>query len=347
MTYKLPSAKLILFSGFLGFLLLSVFLTRGIFAQDTTEAATENIGIQISAPIYNFGIDPGSSAQEIVKVRNVSSKSQTFYPEVFDFRAIGETGTPEFLINSKEDSYTYSLASWVSISKEGITLKPNESAALNFTINVPSNAEPGGRYAGILFGTVPPQPKGTEIAISNKVGSLILVRVSGAAKELTNLKEFSTPANFYENPPVDFLVRVENKGNVHVRPKGNITIKDTFGRKVASLDVNEKEGAVLPESIRRFDKDNDELSWSPGGFTIGKYTATVLLNYGDPAKQLTQSVSFWVVPWKILLVIGVGILILILLLILFVKRYNRWVVSRAQKNEQKPKDTPPPASSPG
>ena len=127
-----------------------------------------------------------------------------------------------------------------------------------------------------------------------------------------------------------------------MRPQGNITIKDTFGRKVTSIDVNSKEGAVLPESIRRFDKDNDELSWSPGGFTIGKYTATVLLNYGDPSKQLTQSVSFWVVPWKILLVIGVGILILILLLVLFVKRYNRWVVSRSEKKESK-SDSPPPA----
>jgi len=347
MIKSLPTAKLIFFLGFAGFIAISALAARTVFSQDTTEATTQNIGIQISAPVYNFGIDPGGSAQDIVKVRNVSNSAQTFYPEVFDFRPIGETGAPEFLINKKEDSYTYSLASWVKISKESITLKPNESTALNFTINVPSDAEPGGRYAGILFGTVPPQPKGTEIAISNKVGSLLLVRVSGDAKELATLKEFSTPNNSYENPPVDFVARVENTGNVHVRPKGNITIKDTFGRKVASVDINSKEGAVLPDSIRRFDKDSDELSWNPGGFTIGKYTATLLLNYGDPAKQLTGTVSFLVIPWKVLLVVGFGILILILLLILIIKRYNRWIVSKAEKKDESKPDNSPPAPSSG
>lgn len=344
MIYKLPTAKLIFLLGFAGFLVVSILAARTVFAQDTTQATTENIGIQISAPVYNFGIDPGDSAQEIVKVRNVSTTSQTFYPEVFDFRPIGETGAPEFLINKNEDNYTYSLTSWISISKEAITLKPNESAALNFTINVPKDAEPGGRYAGILFGTVPPKIEGTAIAVSNKVGSLILVRVNGDAKESAFIKEFSANGSFFETPPVDFIARIENTGTIHVRPKGIITIKDTFGRKIDTLNVNDKDGAVLPESIRKFDKGNSDLTWNPGGFTIGKYTATLLLNYGDPSKQLTQTVSFWVIPWKILIVVGVGALILILLLILIIKRYNHWVVSKAQKKEQKPKDTSPASS---
>ncbi|HEX7456125.1 MAG TPA: hypothetical protein VF303_01500 [Candidatus Nanoarchaeia archaeon] len=331
----LPTAKLIFFASFLGFLLVSAATANLTAAQDTTNATTKNIGIQISAPIYNFGIDPGGSAQEIIKVKNVSNSTQTFYPEVFDFRPIGETGAPEFILNSdQEDRYTYSLASWVQISKAGITLKSNESTALNFTINVPKDAEPGGRYAGILFGTSPPKPQGTQIAISNKVGSLILVRISGDAKELANLKEFSTPSNFYENPPVDFLVRVENKGNVHFKPKGTIEVKDTFGRKVATLDVNEKNGNVLPESIRRFDKSSDGLTWKPSGFTVGRYTANVLLTYGDSGKQINGSTTFWVLPWKILLVVGLGVIILILLLILLLKKYNRWVVSRAKKTEK-------------
>ena len=239
------------------------------------------------------------------------------------------------------------MANWIKISKEPIKLQPNESAALNFTISVPKNAEPGGVYAGILFGTSPPKVEGSAIAISNKVGALILVRIAGDAKEIASLKEFSANGDFFENPPVEFVVRIENKGNVHVRPKGTIEIKDTFGRKVETLEVNEKDGAVLPESIRKFDKENDELNWNPGGFTIGRFTATLTLNYGTPAQQIIGEVSYWVVPWKILLVIGLAIVIAVLLLIWLLKKYNHWIVAKAQKNAQQPKGPPPPAPSPG
>src|SRR3990170_5410776 len=295
MTAYMPYKK-ILISLLAALILLPLLVINSQAQQNDTQSSVGNIGIQISAPVYNFGIDPGGTAQDIIKVKNVSDSTQTFYPEVFDFKPIGETGAPQFILNKESENYTYSLASWIKVSKEAMTLKPNESTAINFTISVPKGAEPGGRYAGILFGTSPPQTSGTQIAISNKVGAFILVRVSGDEKELATLKEFSTAKNFYEYPPVDLVVRVENKGNVHVAPKGNIEIKDIFGRKVAVLPVNEKNGNVLPESIRRFDKDTNALTWKPGGFTIGRFSANLLLTYGDSGKQLSGSLSFWVVP---------------------------------------------------
>ena len=345
MTASLPYKKISLLA--LTLLLgLAAFAATTLAQEDTNQSSVGAIGIQVSSPVYNFGIDPGGSAQEIVKVRNVGSQTQTFYPEVFDFKSLNETGTPQFILAKESENYTYSLASWIKISTEGITLKPNQSAALNFIINVPKSAEPGGRYAGILFGTSPPQTSGTQIAISNKVGALLLVRVSGDAKELATLKEFSASKNFYEYPPVDFVVRVENKGNVHVAPKGNIEIKDIFGRKVAVLPVNEKNGNVLPESIRRFDKDTDALTWKPGGFTIGRFSANLLLTYGNSGKQLSSSLSLWIIPWKILIVLLLAIIILILLIIFGIKRYNRWVVSKAEKGQPQPSNpssSPPPA----
>ena len=334
MTAQTALNKKIIFLSLAGLLALFVFAIV-VQAQETAETTTGKTGIQVSSPIYNFGINPGESAQEIIKIRNVSDSTKTFYPEVADFKAAGETGTPSFIKSDEAASYTYSLASWITISKEPITLKANESAALNFTINVPKDAEPGGRYAGILFGTTPPTATGTGVAISNKVGSLVLVRVSGKANEIATLKEFSTNKNFFEKPPVDFLVRVQNSGNVHLVPKGNIEIKNMFGRSVASLPLNAKNGNVLPDSVRRFDKTSDGLSWSPGGFTFGRYKAQLLLTYGSSAKNLSGEVTFWIVPWKQLLVIGLATLIVLLLLILGVKRYNRYIVAKALKNQNK------------
>src|SRR3989344_949291 len=348
MTARLPK-KQILIPILTALFVLSAFPTT-LFAQESTEkeeAAVGTVGIQVSAPTYNFEIDPGKSAQEIIKVRNVSDVVRTFYPEVFDFKPKDETGTPDFLVGDQSSSYTYSLASWINISQAGIKLAPDESAALNFTVSVPADAEPGGHYAGVLFGTSAPKVGGSQIGISNKVGSLILVRVAGEAKESGAVKEFSTTKNFFENGPVPFTVRVENTGNVHFVPKGVIEIKNTFGKQVATISINDKNGNVLPESIRAFlDGDNNNLSWNPTGLTIGKFTANLNLSYGVPAKNLTESVTFWIVPWKILLVLLLAIIIVILLLVLIIKKYTRWIVAKAEKSPEKPA-APPTSQSPG
>lgn len=338
MTAALPRKKLItaILVGSLAFAALSSTLLAQESSEEETSSAVGGVGIQVSAPVYNFTIDPGESAQEIVKVRNVGDTTRTFYPEVFDFKPLDESGTPEFIIDAQDNSYTYSLASWIKIATDGIKLDPNESAALNFNISVPTDAEPGGKYAGILFGTSPPKVGGTQIAISNKVGSLLLVRVAGDAKESATVKEFSTPKDFLENGPVPFTVRINNTGNVHVAPKGNIEIKNTFGRTVTTLPVNESNANILPQSIRSFLNGEENITWNPGGLTIGKFTATMTLAYGDPAQNLTDSVSFWIVPWKILLVMLLAIIIIILLLVLIIKKYNKWIVSKAQSNPQTP-----------
>jgi len=345
MTAYMPYKK-ILISLLAALILLPLLAINSQAQQNDTQSSVGNIGIQISAPVYNFGIDPSGTAQDIIKVKNVSDTTQTFYPEVFDFKPIGETGAPQFILNKESENYTYSLASWIKVSKEAMTLKPNESTAINFTISVPKGAEPGGRYAGILFGTSPPQTSGTQIAISNKVGSLILVRVSGAAKEAASLEEYSTPNSFYEYLPAAFLVRVKNSGNVHVVPKGTIEIKNIFGQTVATLDVNEKNGNVLPDSIRKFDKDNDGLVWGPSGLTIGYFTANLLLTYGEgTSKQITGSLSFWVLPWKLLLIVLLALVIILLLIVWLIKRYNRWVVAKAEKGSGQ-QNNPPSQNSP-
>lgn len=325
-------------------ILLSLSALLAIFAfvavvkaqETTTEPTTGKMGIQVSAPIYNFDIGPGSNAQDIIKIRNVGNTTQTFYPEVLDFKPAGETGTPAFIKQKESESYTFSLASWITVETQGIALKPNESAALGFTIRVPKDAEAGGHYAGILFGTTPPKTTGTAVEISNKVGSLILVRVSGKANELASVKEFSTSKNFYDKPPVDFLVRIENKGNIHVAPQGNVEIKDIFGRSVATLPVNKTAGNVLPDSIRRFDKTSDDLSWNPDGLTIGRYTATLQLNYGSPAKQLNAQVTFWVVPWLQVAILLSVLIVLIILIIFLIKKYNRFIVAKALRTQNEP-----------
>src|SRR3990167_10979838 len=149
----------------------ALIFTGAVVAQQSADT-TSSVGLEVSSPIYEYTITPGKVQQDIVKIKNVGAGEQTFYPEVLDFKSDNKSGTPIFL-NKGEDSGTYSLAKWISVSTEGIKLAPNQSTAINFNITVPADAEPGGHYAGILFSTQPPDPSGTnQIDFSSKFGSL-------------------------------------------------------------------------------------------------------------------------------------------------------------------------------
>lgn len=301
----------------------SLFLVSPVFAQQN-QTSSGSVGLEVSSPLYEYTIAAGSVQQDIIKIKNVGSTNQTFYPEVLDFKSDNKTGTPIFL-DKGEESGTYSLAKWISISTEGITLSPNQSTALNFNITVPSEAEPGGHYAGILFSTEPPEPTGSnQVGLASKVGSIVLVRVAGNATESAKITSFTADKQTYEEAEAKFSTTIENTGNVHVQPKGVIEIKNIIGGQVASIDVNSLSANVLPGSSRIF-----ESSWKDPGFKLGYYTATITLNYGDPSQTITASTNFWIIPWMTLVIALVVIAVILAILVFAIKRYNSWIIKRA------------------
>lgn len=305
---------------------IAALIFSGVVVAQQSAETNSTVGLEVSSPIYEFTVAPGKVQQDIVKIKNVGASEQTFYPEVLDFKSDNKSGTPIFL-NKGEDSGTYSLAKWISISTAGITLAPNQSTAINFNITVPSTAEPGGHYAGILFSTQPPDPTGTnQIGLASKVGSLILVRVAGDAKEAAKITSFTTDKDTYEKAEVKFSTTVENTGNVHVQPKGVIEVKNVFGGTVAGIDVNQLSANVLPGSSRIF-----EVKWNDPGFKLGYYKANLTLSYGNPAQTITSSTSFWIIPWMTLLIALIVIAVVLAVLIFAIKRYNHWIVAKAQK----------------
>lgn len=311
-----------------GALIASSLLATSSFAQQNTENSA--VGIEVSSPIYEFTVSPGKVQPEIIKIKNVGSSTATYYPEVFDFKSDNKTSSP-IILKEGEENGSYSLAKWISISKEPITLEPGVSAARNFVITVPSDAEPGGHYGTILFSTSKPSVEPSNISLANKVGSLILVRVAGDAKESAKITSFTTDKDTYEEAVVKFTTTVENTGNVHVQPKGVIEVKNIFGGTVAGLDINQLSGNVLPGSSRIF-----ESVWKDPGFKFGYYTASVTLAYGNPSQTITSTTSFWIIPWMTLLIALIVIAVILAILIFAIKRYNRWIVARAQ-NQNNPK----------
>ena len=58
---------------------------------------------------------------------------------------------------------------------------------------------------------------------------------------------FSTkPADSFRRLPISFETRIQNLGNVHVKPKGSIVVKNMFGKEVVAVPLNPDNFIILP-----------------------------------------------------------------------------------------------------
>lgn len=296
-------------------------------------------------PSFELQVDPGQSTELEVKLFNETQKAAQLYTEVANFTASGETGQPAFDFDNPSD-----LKSWFEVETGPFMLNPGERKEINIKINVPQDAEAGGHYAALFFSTKPPELKETgKIAIGTKIGTLFLLKVNGDVVEAGKIKEFTTDKNVYNRLPTDLALRFENTGSIHLRPQGTITITNIFNSVKTKIAVNSGKGATLPKQIRKYDMIWEkgivsevngnviadfftELGNEYNNFTFGKYTANLTITYGaNNDLQDTATVSFWVLPWRILTLVLIILVVLVVLFIILIKRYNAWIIKRAKK----------------
>lgn len=202
--------------------------------------------IVLTPPKFEQNVNPGETLYKTVKIKNNGPRQIPLQASVEDFApAKDEGGQPRFLKDSKADA-SITMSKWVSFEKEIFVVKPQQTLEVPFKIEIPQNAEPGGHYGTIFF--APPSQDGGNVSIQQRIGSLLLLRVSGEIHEEGSLQTFGTykqDANFvesnpemhsfYQSLPVNFTTRFENSGNVHLKPKGKIYIENFFGERLQNI----------------------------------------------------------------------------------------------------------------
>jgi archaellum component FlaF (FlaF/FlaG flagellin family) len=156
------------------------------------------------------------------------------------------------------------------------------------------------------------------------VFTLINVDRPGATSSL-EVPAFSTSQHVYEYLPATFNVQFHNTGNTILQPYGNVFVQRTASSKtpLATLVVNETKGYILPGSTRTVSAQwNDgfatyqpvatdgstrkhlQVDWSKlSHFRIGRYTAKLVAVYSDGQHDIPieGTVTFWVIPWRAIL----------------------------------------------
>lgn len=327
--------KIMFYKNIFGIITVSLMtvLAVPLFASAQTDSTAQ--GLQISPARVELNAARGKTYTINLKVINVTAATLKYNTSVADFNASDETGAPHLIEDSNLPA-TASIKSWVS-EFPSFELASQQEKNLDVQITIPNNAEAGGHYGVLRFSGSEPNVEGTGVGLSASAGALLLIRVDGAITEKASLASFFTAGNdknqssFFENSPITFVTRIKNDGNVHIKPAGNIQVTDMFGGIVETISVNKDISNVLPNSIRRFESNLDK-SWM-----FGLYTANLTMGYGMTGQAITNTITFWVIPYKIILAVLLVLATIMFILKRMLRVYNRRIIEK-HKNENSTKN---------
>ena len=290
----------------------------------------------ITSPLpINLATLPGNTVGTDLRVKQAGGDTEKLKVSLMKFAAYGDEGKPRLLDRGPGDDFF----DWVKFDKTQFDAPSNVWQTVHMTINVPKSAAFGYYYA-VVFSRAGDDVRreGGTNSINGGTAVLVLLDAQVAnARRSTQLASFTSVHRLYEFLPAKFDVKFHNDGNVHLVPSGNVFISKGKDQ-VATLPFNAELGNILPGSNRiyntswtdgyphnepvvedgktKVDASNQtvtKLVWNNGDTTkettphlrFGKYTAHLFAVYDDGQRDvpLEAEISFWVIPWRFLLVL--------------------------------------------
>ena len=300
-------------------LCLSTPLLAPAVSHAQTPTNNEGISLQVSPLPIDLVTKPGTSVSTPLRVRNAGSKT-----EKLQVSLLKVTEDNNGLVHLSKPGANDAFTQWVSFSRTVFNAPPGEWQTINMTVDVPSSAAFGYYWAVEYSRADTEQAQAGKAVARGAVATFILLNADapGAIRQ-AQVTSFSSDKKTYEFLPATFSVKVKNTGNVHVAPHGNIFISKG-GKQVAAIPVNLAGGNVLPSSSRYYSaswdngfpvyiagpdnkgKAKTSLKWDlskANRLRYGHYSAHLVMIYDDGTRDVPMeaTVSFWVIPWRVIL----------------------------------------------
>lgn len=341
---------------FLG-LVISWTIPNGVFAQQSNQG----VDLTVSPTVIELSDVPGTTMQSHFRIRNNLDTPVNLQLSISKLTANGDY---ENLKPADVQRGDESLQ-WLSFDTASISARPKEWSEVKLTLAIPKTAAFGYYYA-IHIKQIPPKnaPLNTAAKLIGEVIIPVLLEVqsNGTVAE-AQIVDFKPASFINEYLPVDFITKVKNTGNIHLKPRGNIFISLGGEKDSGVLNVNELAGSILPTTTRTF-----HTNWNDGflvmepvvldgnqkrdnrgqpvtqltaywdkisHFRIGKYSANVLLVYDNGKRDiaLEAKTTFWVFPYRIIGGTILGIIILIFGIRFLLQLYIKKQINKYQRKQ--------------
>ncbi|OGK31912.1 hypothetical protein A3I56_01165 [Candidatus Roizmanbacteria bacterium RIFCSPLOWO2_02_FULL_43_10] len=302
-----------------------IALMLSIAALPVSPVSAQQFAMSITPPLLEITIKPGKSVLIAYTVSNVGD------PAIMsaDVRPFKPTGILGSLIQS--DTFEGPIRFNLDNSNIGLGkpffLKSKEGQQLLLKIRVPEGTPEGDYYYTFYVQNETGRPlEGVTASLNQaRIGGNILVTVtnSGTLETRGNIGTFTVfptlklglkAALFESTDPVPVQLILQNTGRNFIKPEGIITLQGGFGEKANFTLVPQN---ILAKSSRlavastsgslvRF-KEPTTLVLS--GFYVGKYTLTADVIFSGSQKPVQATLTFYALPFKLLLASGVALAI--------------------------------------
>lgn len=326
--------------------LLIVSLLFVPFAHAATDP-DHGFSLQVTPSPLVVTTTPGQTTTAELKIRNSGSDTENLRIEPRGFKINGKTG--DINLNETEPA---EISNWMTFSAPTFTIKSGEWFTEKITFALPKESGFSYSFALIISRQKEPKPISGGRLIHGSVAVFTLVNVDrpGATRQL-DVTEFAVTKRVYEYLPATFEIRFKNTGNSIVQPYGNVFIQrgDKDVTPLGILPVNEQRGYILPDiertllvswdggfpvykSVSQADgSTKNRLTWNwndASDFRFGRFKAKLVAVYNDGTRDvpITAEITFWVIPWRMLL----GFLVFLVIL-----GFGLWSLIRKSINAAK------------
>lgn len=305
------------------------------FAANNTTAGSSGLSI---TPRKNLIVNPGQTVNDKLSLSNLSKDAALRVDiRVIDFTFDGNSGIPKLYLSPNAPQTSWSIKPFITLPDTKV-VNPGQTQTVNYSITVPKHQGAGSYYSAIVYSTGGTNKGNVNLSASGV--TLMFVDVPGIVKEDMGLQKFgayngSTNSNghytyFNLTEPQRLAFDLKNNGNVAEAPSGSITLKNMWGKQVASIDkVNPNSSLAIIGQTRQFvtciestkqDLENQGYDNVGSGqckdpnLAPGYYTASLDIYYGqngNQTKEIQGTASFWYIPWWLLVIIAVVILLII------------------------------------
>ena len=282
---------------------LILFFT--IFFPSAIFAAGDGFSLNIEPIDHTVLTIPGQVNRATTNLITSNSSKMTVYPLAFDW-------------DKKKNEFYYSQA-WMSFPKNKFVIdSTNDSYPVNWSVTAPRDTRSGEYYKVVAFSSQlftaeesdnPPIIIGTPLFVQVATGASIGPQLFSEIK-LENFSSFFNPLTGAQ----DFRFKVKNEGNITAQPTGYITIKNSGGQVMETLEFNEQNLSILPDNTQGF-----EVKFRSVKPLVGQFKAELWLGYKNSLKEVAPAIVYPVTFFYISPDLLLAALIIILTFILIKK----------------------------
>ena len=282
-------------------------LIVGIFVVPSAHAASAARQLTITPLRSEYTIPAGTTQKGTITLKNTGTEALDVTLDAEAFKVINENYDYSFQPNS-------TLGTWVGFSSDDFELTPNSSKNVEYSLNIPIDAEPGGKYLSLFASSIPTNDSSAIVPVE-RVGSLLYLTIPGGTTQAGKLLSLHTPSVVFGTS--SWNATIQDSGTNHFRSTYSATLSDAFGRKLSTTTDSR---LILPQTVRLLSGDIPAPTW------LGVYKVTYDFSLGDSPDAVQTK---WLVSLPPLQI--AALMVILLALVFLVTKAVKKLAHRSKK----------------